>query len=405
MRQFPISIERSTVMLVLKLAYRNLVGAGLRTWLNVFVLSLVFIVIVWTQGLIGGMSRYAINSMIESEIGGGQYWHSEYDPYDPFTLEDSHAVLSEQLAGLVKSGDATPILISSGAFYPEGRVQATLLKGIDPDQRIINIPSVFLDADTIDAVPALIGAQTAKQTKLKIGDYVTIRWRDVNGMFDADDARIVQIMNTSVPSVDRGQIWIPLERMRSMLGAPGEATIVVVSKGIEDIPSGDSTWSFKDTDYLLKSLIDMIKTKSVGSTIIYMILLCMGLLAIFDTQVLAIWRRRKEIGMLMALGMERTRVIALFTTEGALHAILAVIAGAIYGIPLLYLTLEKGLAVPEIAGDMGFAMPERLYPHYGAWLAAGTTALVLVTVTVVSFLPASKIAKLKPTDALRGKRK
>lgn len=33
-------------MLIIKLAFRNLMGAGLRTWLNVFVLSLVFVMII-----------------------------------------------------------------------------------------------------------------------------------------------------------------------------------------------------------------------------------------------------------------------------------------------------------------------------------------------------------------------
>ena len=136
----------------------------------------------------------------------------------------------------------------------------------------------------------------------------------------------------------------------------------------------------------------------------YGLLLFMGLLAIFDTQVLAIWRRRKEIGMLMALGMERGKVIGLFTFEGALHGLLALIVGAIYGIPILALTMSRGLSMPEMATNVGVAVPQVLYPSYGLRLLVGTTLLVLVTVTTVSFLPASKIAKLKPTDALRGKR-
>ena len=38
-------------MLIFKLAYRNLVGAGLRTWLNAFVLSLAYVIIIWHSGL------------------------------------------------------------------------------------------------------------------------------------------------------------------------------------------------------------------------------------------------------------------------------------------------------------------------------------------------------------------
>jgi len=35
-----------------KLAFKNLLGAGLRTWLNVFVLSLSFVLIIFVRGLI-----------------------------------------------------------------------------------------------------------------------------------------------------------------------------------------------------------------------------------------------------------------------------------------------------------------------------------------------------------------
>ena len=47
-------------MVIFKLALRNILGAGLRTWLNVFVLSLAFVSIIWMQGLIDGMNNEAI---------------------------------------------------------------------------------------------------------------------------------------------------------------------------------------------------------------------------------------------------------------------------------------------------------------------------------------------------------
>ncbi|MBU4273810.1 MAG: ABC transporter permease, partial [Planctomycetes bacterium] len=84
-------------MLAIKLAYRNLIGAGLRTWLNVFVLSLSFLVIIWHRGIINGWDRQARNDTMNQEIGGGQYWHENYDPYDPFTLTDAHGIIHEKL--------------------------------------------------------------------------------------------------------------------------------------------------------------------------------------------------------------------------------------------------------------------------------------------------------------------
>lgn len=73
-------------MLAFKLAYRNLTGAGLRTWLNVIVLSFSYVVIIWHKGFLDGWEQQAKTDMIMWETGGGQFWHERYDPYDPFTL-------------------------------------------------------------------------------------------------------------------------------------------------------------------------------------------------------------------------------------------------------------------------------------------------------------------------------
>ncbi len=87
-------------MMAIKLALRNLLGAGLRTWLNVIVLSFSFVVIIWHKGFLDGWDRQAKTDMIAWELGGGQYWEQHYDPYDPFTLTDSHALCLRNYPGL-----------------------------------------------------------------------------------------------------------------------------------------------------------------------------------------------------------------------------------------------------------------------------------------------------------------
>ncbi len=147
----------------------------------------------------------------------------------------------------------------------------------------------------------------------------------------------------------------------------------------------------------------MIRMKRVSNSILYVILLSLALLAIFDTQVLAIFRRRKEIGTLIALGMTRGAVIRLFTLEGAMHGILATIVAAAYGIPLLSLQAVRGIGMPEVMDSFGLAIADRIFPVYSAALVVGTTLIVLVAVTIVSFMPARRIARLNPTDAIKGK--
>jgi ABC-type lipoprotein release transport system permease subunit len=390
-------------MLILKLAMRNIIGAGLRTWLNVVVLSLAFVLIVWTQGFIQGMQEYSIRALVDAEVGGGQFWRPEYDQYDPLTLEDSHAPLSPILRELVDEGSAAEILISMGTIYPEGRAMPAILKGIDPDQVTIGVPAKVLARGEDEAIPGLIGRRMARTAGLSKGDFVTVRWRDVSGTFDAADIRIVEVMTVEMPAIDQGQIWLPLEDLREMMRAPGEATLVIVDQAAAVPPAADEGWIFRDQEFLLKEIVEMVRSKMVSTLFMYALLMFMALIAIFDTQVLSIWRRRKEMGTMMAMGMVRSRIVALFTLEGALHGFLAVVVGAVYGIPIFILSYRYGFPMPDVVDDWGFAIPQKLFPSYGAALFLGTTLLVLVSVTVVSYMPAVRISRLRPTDALRGK--
>ena len=389
-------------MIIPRLAVRNLLGAGLRTWLNVVVLSFSFVVIIWLQGLYKGMGDQAKVAQTNAEFGGGQYWQESYDPFDPLTLQDAHSPIPEFLQTQIESGLATPILIIQATIYPEGRLQTIQMKGIDPAQSVVNLPTQALDQDGVD-LPALIGTRMAKNMGLGIGDTVAVRWRDAQGTFDARDAKIVQIMKTSVPSVDMAQLWVPLDKMQSLTRMENEASLVILAQGSEEFPEV-SGWTHKDMNFLLKDIDYLVKTKSTGGSIIYSILLCLAMLAIFNTQVLSIFRRRKEMGTLMAMGMTRSKIIQLFTLEGAMHSVLAAVVAAIYGIPLLLWSAKTGWAMPESADDYGIAgIGEALFPVYGTGLVIGTTILILLATTIVSFLPTRKIAKLKPTDALRGK--
>jgi ABC-type lipoprotein release transport system permease subunit len=388
-------------MIIPKLALRNILGAGLRTWLNVVVLSFAFVLIIWTQGLYEGMYAQAERASVDAILGGGQYWQEKYDPLDVFSLEDAHAVVPDPLQAMIDASQATPILVVLGTLYPKGRIHPVLIRGIDPGQKLLSLPSQFLEAGE-DRFPALIGSRMAKSTGLAVGDTVTLRWRDAKGAFDARDVEIVQVMKTVVQSIDQGQVWIPLNRLRAWAGMDGEASLVVVDREAPERPRV-SGWVFRDLDFLLSDIRQLVQMKSAGAMIMYVVMILLAMLAVFDTQVLSIFRRRKEMGTLMALGFTRGRVIRLFTMEGALHGVLAALVAALYGIPFLTWFARKGWAMPEGMDSYGFAIGEKIFPIYGAGLVAATTLLVLVITTIVSYLPTRRIARLKPTDALRGR--
>ncbi|MDI6849169.1 MAG: FtsX-like permease family protein [Candidatus Saccharicenans sp.] len=532
---------------LLKLAIRNLLAAGLRTWLNVIVLSLTFVVIIAAQGLFRGMGDQAARASIDYEFGGGQFWHPAYDPYDPLTIQDAHGPIPEDLKPLLASGQATPLLIIQGTLYPQGRFLPVLVKGIDPDQNILAMPSPFLAASATesktqqekikhsnndssdqaetfqdsnhghgeqtkenikmnipDEIPAIIGTRMAAAARLAVGDTAILRWRDWRGAYDARPVRIVHIFRTIVQSVDSGQVWIPLSVLQAMAGLPGEATIITLAPGVTApaptprqqaplrknlsgkisvliktdgnhsstaagaagirihnkhpefysrfaaaiksqefkrpsekleaaarpadlvgtvrtgrflISAGSSApvpssgrgqpaagdWAYRDLRYLLRDIDQLVAAKTAGSTTVYVILLFMSLLAIFDTQVLNIFHRIREIGTLVALGLTRRQIVVLFTLEGTLQAVLAAVLAALYGYPLLSAFARTGWKMPEAFDSFGIALGERLVPVFTGGIIVGTVILILSLTAIISFWPARRLSRLRPTDALRGK--
>ncbi|NLB83144.1 MAG: ABC transporter permease, partial [Synergistaceae bacterium] len=231
-------------MLIFKLAWRNIRSAGLRTWLNVAVLALTFLVMVGFEGLYSGMLAQSSRATIEDEIGGGQFWQKNYDPYDPLTLDESSAPVPPELAELIDDEKAAAVLILPASIYPSGRMQSALLRGIDPAQKVLAIPTDQLAGRTED-LPVLIGKKMARNKNLAVGDSLTIRWRDASGTFDARDGTVVAIMDTQVQTIDNGNLWVPLETLRKMAVLDNEATLVVLGAEVSP-PKSPQSWIFRD---------------------------------------------------------------------------------------------------------------------------------------------------------------
>lgn len=381
--------------LAFQLAYKNLIGAGLRTWLNVGILSFSFVIIVFFNGLTNGWNQQAVTNSIQWEFGNGELLNAGYDPYNPFSLQDGHGQLPAD-----NTQNLTPILIRQATVYPQGRMMSVLLKGIDAGQKTLKLPTEILEKSNAE-IPAIVGTRMATSLNLKKGDQVLVRWRDKNGTFDAANITIAGIFNTPVPTVDNGQIWIPIKKLQEMTGLSQQATLFIAGDNYvsQKIPG----WKFENQKSLLKDVNSAVMMERVSDSFIYLMLLAIALLAIFDTQVLSIFRRQREIGTYISLGMTRRQVVKLFTVEGSMYSILATIVGCIYGIPLFIYVARTGIGMPPVAQDMGVGIAERLFPYFSIWLILGTMALVIISATIVSYLPAKKIAKLDPVNALKGK--
>ncbi|MFC1745570.1 ABC transporter permease [Candidatus Riflebacteria bacterium] len=239
----------------------------------------------------------------------------------------------------------------------------------------------------------------------KFGDSVTIKWRDAKGVFDAADFHIVEIMDTFNPRVDENVIWISLTNLRKMFLLQDKISYVVLKNEsvLKEIKNIDANWAIRDRKNLTAWISDIIKAKKKGQKFLFAILLFLCAVGIFNAQVLSVFKRKKEIGTLMALGLHKTKIVILFTLEGFISMTMATIAAMFLGTPIFYWTATSGFPVAHAEGS-GLPIGDRLYAHYSPELILQSLFFIFLVMTLVSWFPTRSITRMEPAKALSGRK-
>jgi ABC-type lipoprotein release transport system permease subunit len=392
-------------MLSIKLAIRNLLGTGLRFWLNCLVIALSVTVIIFARGLYAGLTQQLLDAVISTETGVGQCQAKSLDPLDPITFDKGKSLLTAELQQVISAEKAAVILFHPATLYTKGRALPVVLRGINQEQTTLTIPSHNLAETTDTFPPVIIGRNMAKYLRAKQGDIVTIKWRDQNGVFDAIDFRIKEIFSTINPRVDNNIIWLSLPQLQKMCEQKNFASIVVFPhqntyNKLSTTTSKD--WKYKDQVQLVDWMMALIRSDESWMRLIFVLLLFLSGIGIFNAQILSVFKRQREIGVLMALGMRSEQVVRLFTLEGIITTLFGFLGTAIFGTPILLYIAHIGIPVDHAEG-LGVPIPEFLTPHYTNSVILTTLLFVLVLMTFVSWWPTRRISRMEPARAIRGR--
>jgi ABC-type lipoprotein release transport system permease subunit len=382
------------MMMIVRFAWKNFIGSGLRAWLNVTIIAMVFFVIVLLQGLYDGFQRQVERARILEETGRAQLWYKEFDPLDPLSFDENMGVLT----GEEKDFSGTPILYSQGTIYPNFRIRPVIVKGISPRQKVLAFSSKSLETQS-QYIAAIIGERMAKTLQLEQGDVFVLRWRTRDGAIDAREIQIVDVFRTDAPGIDNGQIWISIDDMRDLWNAPGYASLYVFAEPLDINPPID--WYHRTEAELLSDTRKMMDAERGSARVLYFILILVAMISLFDTQVLSIFRRRKEVGLLMAMGLSQVQVLTLFVCEGLLQGLLAIIIVLVLGMPFLNWLEANGIHFMDM-DQFGLAGSNIIYPYFSFGQLAISSCVFLILSILISYYPARKIARLLPSTALRG---
>jgi len=382
------------------IAFKNFMRQGTRAFLNVLVTALILIAVVFALSLLNGFQAQALRNMASTDVAGGHYRVPGFDILTPTEWEDHTLPVPDQLANLPHSEKAE-VLVHQGQLFPNRRLYPVQLRGIDMKQTLLDLPLEPLRGQgekVEDVIPVILGKKMAEKSHLSVGDTVVLKWRDRLGAVDALDVRVVDVVPLINPRIDEGVVWMRLDHLRQITDRPDEVTWVAVNahKG------GITGFEFHTVDMLMADLLTLLAHDRRNTKILWVILISLAAISVFNTQILAVFKRQKEIGTLMALGMAPNRIVRLFTLEGSFAALLAVGVALLLGVPFFIWFQGVGFDVSHLS-ETGFPVREKIFLDIRPWEVIYSTLVTVGIMIAVAWAPVKKIARLDPTQALRGR--
>lgn len=302
----------------------------------------------------------------------------------------------------------------------EKRSYAALVVGIEPKQeaRVSTIETLVRKGEYLapgDGNQALLGRLLARNLRVDVGDEVVLLGQGRDGSIAATAVRVKGVFESGQDELDRSTLQIPLDffqEVYAMRGAVHE--VVVLGDDLDAVPGIKQrlTSAFRKTDAgdgrvvldwkeLMPGLIQSIQMDLVSGFLFYVILIVVVAFSIMNTFLMAIFERKKEFGVLMALGSRPGRLSRLILTECSIMTGLGVALGIVLGMAVTVYFQVHGIhfsGASEILRQFG--LPERMYPEL-SFLSVGVgTAVVLLITSFAVIYPTLQVRRLHPVDAM-----
>jgi ABC-type lipoprotein release transport system permease subunit len=137
----------------------------------------------------------------------------------------------------------------------------------------------------------------------------------------------------------------------------------------------------------------------------YLIVLGIAATVIVNTQIMSVYERTREIGILSAIGMHARSLMAIFLAESGLLAVGGIVLGLVIGgVAIAYFT-RYGLPVNvENFGITGMLLREHIYTQLTAQDTVRLTLMTLIVTLLAGLYPAVLAARMEPVAALRAEK-
>jgi putative ABC transport system permease protein len=405
-------------MMFFSLAYKNLWRNRRRTLLTEISILFGVLVIIGSGNFINGMQRDWAKFEINSNTGAFQIEHSDYQ--DKRKSEPLKVTL-ENGAGLVEKISRLPgVRAAYGQLNFSGMVSSGSKSNFF-DGRAVDVAgqrqTLTQQRDLIVAGKALgdspgeviLGADLADMLDIKIGDPVTIVVQTLHGGLNLSYGTLVGSKNGRHFSSST-YLEMPLDAVQKLLRVRDRVSQVVVGAAdFDEIPAlmqrVEAVLHKEMVRFTLRAYSELIPIYPQAIPSFKFISIVVGVVLFFlvgggigNVMAMAVMERKREIGTLRALGMEKSQVRNLFLAEGLIIGVIGALAGLLLASLLTQLIASHGgIHLPPPPGTQQILT---IIPQMDAATSALGVAMPLLVSVLAVWWPASASANLNPVEAL-----
>ncbi len=403
--------------MLLKIAWRNIWRSRTRSLVVIGAIVVGVWAVVFLISFSSGMVTSYINNAIENEISHIQLHHPKFqeDEEVQFILEDADKIVRD-IQNLKEVRAVTSRSLVNGMLATsKGGVRGIRAKAVDPiaEAKVTHLDEKIVEGKYFDdsrGNKILIGKRLAEKVKVKIRSKLVLTFQDLNGEINAIGFRVQGMFDTGNNALDETTVFIKRSDINPYLGNEQMAhETALVLHSLDDIESTklalkENYPNLKvDTYKQISPEIELFESQIKLSALIFTIIVMLGLIfGIINTMLMAVLERIKELGMLMAIGMNKAKVFAMIVLETIMLGMVAAPIGLAVGYFTVNALKDRGIDLSAWSKGMKeFGMSTIVYPNLESefyWLLA---LAVAVTAILGSLYPAFKAIKLKPVEALR----
>lgn len=402
--------------MLLQIAWRNIWRSRTRSLVVmgavlIGVWSILFIVS-FSGAIVGGYVKNAI----QNETAHFQIHHPDFitDKEIKYVLEQPEKI-RQQATQIPAVQSATIRTVVQGMIRSARGARGVTIKGIDAltEETVSNFERNIVEGKYFSENrknELLVSKELAEKLKLKLRKKIVIQFQDLNNDIVAGAFRIVGIYKTGNKLFDSNNIFVKRSDLNRLIDQEGIAhEVAIILKNINTLEEAGqqltSTFSnlqvrnYREISPEVQLYESQIDVSSTILTTIFMLALIFG---IINTMLMAVLERNRELGMLMAVGMNKVRVFSMIVLETLLLGIIAAPIGLLLGWLTISYFGNQGIDLSAFSDSLEqFGLTTQIYTSLDGKYYFSLALAVLFTALLASLYPAFKAINLRPVEAIR----